>query len=285
MRLSTRLAAAAGCAALSLGIAVAAPVAMVTDLLGASATTHKDKTKLTLMAYIEPGTEIEVDAGARLTLTYFAKAQEQTFSGPAKILVQADRIEVLRGGAGQSRKLDPDKASAAKQIEPALRDRIAIATFVMRSTVPRLALIAPVDTKVSSTAPEFSWNASKGAREYRLTLKDEQGKVLREASVSGTTWKPQPDEALGYGRSYQWKVESVPGTGQAEAVQARFSVLEEQTATRIGQQKPGADAPFSERLLYAAQLENEGLKYEAAQQWRALAAERPHDAVLQKLAR
>ena len=36
-------------------------------------------------------------------------------------------------------------------------------------------------------------------------LMDEQGQVLREASVNGTSWKP--GAALGYGRSYQWKVE------------------------------------------------------------------------------
>lgn len=283
MHLSKHLVAAAGCAALSLGIAVAAPVAMVTDLQGAPATTSK--AKLALMAYIEPGTEIQVEPGAKLTLTYFARALEQTFSGPAKIVVQADKVEVLQGGAGKSRKLDPDKASAAKKFEPAARERIAVATFVMRSAAPRLALVGPVDTKISMIAPEFSWKASKDAREHKLTLMDEQGKVLREARVSGTTWKPQPKEALEYGRTYQWKVESAAGSEQPESAQGRFSLLDAESARKMAKQRPGKDAPFSERLLYAAQLENEGLKYEAAQQWRALAAERPQDAVLQKWVR
>jgi hypothetical protein len=214
-------------------------------------------------------------------LTYFARALEQTFSGPAKILVQTDKVEVLQGGAGQTRKLDPEKVSAAKKFEPAARDRMAVATFIMRSAPPRIALVGPVNTKVSAVTPEFSWMVSKDAREYKLTLMDEQGQVLREASVNGTSWKP--NEALGYGRIYHWKVEDA--TGQTVSAQARFSVLDEEVATRIAQQKPSRDAPFSERLLYAAQLENEGLKFEAAQLWRALAAERPEDAVLQKWAR
>lgn len=284
MRLSKCLAALAGCATLSLGIASAAPVAMVTDLQGAA--TAARKVTLSLMAYIEPGTEIQVEAGAKLTLTFFARAQEQTFNGPAKIVVQADNIDVLQGGAGQSRKLDPDKVSAAKNFEPAARDRLSVATFVMRSTAtPKLALVAPVDTKISTIVPEFSWKALNEAREYKLTLWDDQGRVLREARAKGTTWKPQPNEALGYGREYQWKVESVDAAMQAESRNARFSLLEEETVKRMARQKPKADAPFSERLLYAAQLETEGLAHEAAQQWHALAAERPQDAVLKKLAR
>ncbi len=281
MYLPTRLTAVVAGAALSLGIAHAAPVAMVTDLQGNS--TMTPKTRLALMAYIDPGTEIQIEAGAKLTLTYFARALEQTFSGPAKIVVRPDRIEVLQGGAGEVRKLDPEKVSAAKKFEPAVRDRMAVATFVMRSAPPRISLVAPVDTRVSAVTPEFSWMGSKDAREYKLTLMDEQGQVLREASISGTSWKP--NEALGYGRTYRWKVEFAASTGQSVSAQAQFSVLDQAGAARITQQKPSQDAPFSERLLYAAQLENEGLKFEAAQLWRALAAERPQDAVLQKWAR
>ena len=98
MHLSTGLIAVVAGATFWVGIAHAAPVAMVTDLHGTS--TMTPKTRLALMAYIEPGTEIQVEAGAKLTLTYFARALEQTFSGPAKIVVRPDRIEVLQGGAG-----------------------------------------------------------------------------------------------------------------------------------------------------------------------------------------
>ncbi len=283
MHLSRQLALACACAALSLGIAVAAPVAMVTDMHGASAMTQKDKAKLTLMAYIEPGTEIQVEPGAKLTLTYFARAQEQTFSGPAKIRVQADKVEVLQGASGSSRKLDPDNVSAAKQFEPAARDRMTAGAFVMRSASPRLALVGPVETRLSMAVPEFSWSASKDVSEFKLTLMDGQGKVLREASVSGDSWKPA--EALQYGRDYQWKVETAGGSAQSESAQAGFSLIGEASAKRLAKHRPGKDASFSERLLFAAQLDNAGLKYEAMQQWRLLAAERPEDAVLQKLAR
>jgi len=284
MILLKQLAALAVCLALLGRVALAAPVAMVTDLQGV--VTAAPKAKLTLMAYIEPATEIQVEAGGRLTLTFFAGAQEQTVRGPAKILVQTDNVDVLQGEAAQSRKLDPDKVSAAKKFEPALHDRMAVATFVMRSSSPpKLALLAPVDTKISTIAPEFSWRAATSANEYKLTLWDDQGRVLREARARGTKWRPLPNEALRYGREYQWKVESVDAAVQAESANARFSLLDEEAVKRIAQQKPKAGAVFSERLLYATQLEIEGLAFEAAQQWRALAAERPQDAVLQKLAR
>ena len=275
---------AAACAMLLAASVLAAPVAMVTDLQGTS-TLAKDRAKLGLMAYIEPGSEIQVEANARLTLTYLAKPLEQTFSGPAKIVVQADKTEVLQGGAGRSRRLDPEKASAAKKFEPAARERMTQATFVMRSASPKLELFGPVDTRIASTTPEFSWKAVKDATRYRISLMDESGSLLGEHTVGANTWKPQGKEALSHGKSYRWKVEAALASGQSDAAQAQFSVLDKASAAKLARHKPNAKAPFSERLLYAALLENEGLKYEAAVEWRALAAERPGDLTLQKWAR
>jgi hypothetical protein len=263
------------------GGALAAPVAMVTDLQGA-ATLAKDKSRLGLMAYVEPGTEVMLGANAKLTLTFLTRPLEQTFSGPAKIVVQTDRIEVLQGGAGQSRKLDPEKVTVAAKFEPAARDRMAQATFVMRSTSPRLELIGPAATKVSTTTPEFSWKALKDASGYKISLLDDAGKLLREHKVSVNTWTPHGSEALAPGKSYQWKVEATLASALTNTAQAQFSVLDKAAAKRIAKRKPAAHAPFSERLLYAALLENEGLKHDAAPLWRSLAAERPDEAALQK---
>jgi len=271
----------AACAAVLAGGVLAAPVAMVTDLQGA-ATLAKDKARLGLMAYLEPGTEITLAANAKLTLTFLTKPLEQSFSGPAKIVVQTDKIEVLQGGAGQSRKLDPDKVTVAMKFEPAARDRMTQATFVMRSTSLRLELIGPAATKVTTTTPEFSWKALKDASGYKISLLDEAGKLLREQRVSVNTWTPQGSEALSPGKSYQWTVEATLASGQTDTAQAQFSVLDKAAAKNIAKHKPGQHAPFSERLLYAARLENEGLTHEAAALWRELAAERPGEPALQK---
>ena len=274
----------AACAVVLAGSVFAAPAAMVTDLQGPSMLA-KDKAKLGLMAYVEPGTEILVEANARLTLTYLTKPLEQTFSGPAKIVVHADKIEVLQGGAGQSRKLDPEKVSVARKFEPAARERMTQATFVMRSASPKLELIGPAATKVATTTPEFSWKALKDASGYKISLLDESGKLLGVHSVNVNTWTPRGKEALAPGKSYQWRVEATLASGQTDVAQAQFSVLDKAAAKEIAKHKPKAHAPFSERLLYAAQLENEGLKDEAASQWRALAAERPGEPALQKWAK
>jgi hypothetical protein len=271
----------AACAAVLAGGVLAAPVAMVTDLQGA-ATLAKDKTRLGLMAYLEPGTEVTLGANAKLTLTFLTKPLEQSFSGPAKIVVQSDKIEVLQGGAGQSRKLDPEKVSVAVKFEPAVRDRMTQATFIMRSTSPKLELVGPVATKVLTTTPQFSWKAPKDASGYKIFLLDEAGKPLREHKVGVNTWTPQGNEALSPGQSYQWKVEATLASGQTDAAQAQFSVLDKAAAKDIEKHKPGANAPFSERLLYAALLENEGFTHEAARLWRELAAERPGEPALQK---
>ncbi len=276
MRIANILAAAALAAALSSAIAQAAPVAMVTDLQGAGASAGK--TKLTLMAYLEPGIEIELAPATKLTLTYFAKAVEETFTGPAKIRLATDKAEVLQGAAAQVRRLDAERVAAAKKFESAARERMAVATFVMRSAPAGIALLGPSDTKLAVTRPEFAWQPYQGERDYKLTLMDATGKVLQERAVQGTSWTPQ--EALQYGRSYQWKV--ARAAGGTESSPASFALVDEGSAARIARQKPAADAPFSERLLYAAELETEGLKYEALRQWRALAAERPQEAVLQK---
>ena len=49
------------------------------------------------------------------------------------------------------------------------------------------------------------------------------------------------------------------------------------TAKRLAAARPAPGAPFSERLLYAVQLETAGLADEARQAWAALAKERPDD--------
>ena len=99
--------------------AQAAGVAMVTDLQGkAVASIAGRSADLTILADIEPGTKVELAAGATLVALYLESGDEYVFKGPAAIEFRPGQPQVLTGaaagatqpGAGEGREADPDQA-------------------------------------------------------------------------------------------------------------------------------------------------------------------------------
>jgi hypothetical protein len=181
----------------------AEPVAMVTDLKGNVTHTVDGKpAPLGLLAYLEPGTRLRLDAGARAVVTFFSRPVQVTLAGPAEALVEDGRARMLRGAPPQVRELDAARSGAARKLEPLQRERLAMATFHMRSTQP--------------TVPCTSSDSSK--------------------------------------------------------------------TKRVATARPKPGAAFSDRVLYAALLETEGLACEAQEAWTALAKERPEDPTLKQWA-
>lgn len=257
-------------------------VAMVTDIKGAAALAEKGgPEKLALLAYLMPDSEIQIESGARVVVTYFSKPQEFVFTGPAKVRINADGPKVLTGGAAETRKLGPEKVSTAKKFTAMQREKLSQATFEMRGTKTGVRLLGPVETAVLSTAPEFIWSGPKSADEYRLTLTDAEGKIIQDVKTSQPSWQPPKTVALKRGASYQWKVETTLRSGETLSAGGKFSVLDEGKAKKIIEARPKPGAEFSERVLYAARMETEGLMYEAIAEWQLLLQERPDDLVLQ----
>jgi len=88
--------------------------------------------------------------------------------------------------------------------------------------------------------------------------------------------------------SYVWRVEQ---RGRKKSRSGSFSVLDDSERARLQErlaeletQAPRDDAPFSERVLYAAILHVNGFDEAARARWQALHRERPEIGTLSNLA-
>ncbi len=275
----------------ALAFAMASPalaadaVAMVTDVKGNVAISgDSGAEKLRLLAYLLPGQEIALEKDAKLVITFFSKPQEYTFSGPAKLTITADAPHLVEGRAAQSRTVGSSGTDTARRFTRMQRERLAQATFEMRGAMPGVRLVGPVDTLLLSTTPEFAWFGPNEAKAYQFTLLGEQGEVLQSFATDKTYWRVPVASPLKRERSYRWKVEATLPSGETLSAGGSFNVLGEDRAKLLIAAQPDANAGFPERVLYAARLETEGLKYEAKTEWQLLSKERPDDLVLQEQA-
>lgn len=257
------------------------PVAMVTDIKGTATLTETGKQKqLTLLYYLAPGSELHIESGSAVVVTYFVKPMEFTLAGPAEVTIGTDGPQVTKGNKPEIRSFDSRRADAAKKFEPIQRERVAFAAVQMRGPKPELKAVAPANTKVLSTTPEFSWTELPGVKHYRFVLLDGAGKALYERSLDGTLLRLPKANALKYGTAYDWRIEAEVSPGQTISTTATFNVIDAARAKSVAMARPKPGAPFSERLLFAARLESEGLGGEAKQAWLELVKERPNDETL-----
>lgn len=263
--------------------ALAAPVAMISDLRGNATLGESGKAKpATLLTYLEPGTTFRLEPGARVVLTYLAKASEITVTGPAEGTIRGDTIALSRGDAPTVRSLDAGKAETARKFDGVQRDRLALATVQMRAGArPQIVIQGPRDIDVLGDTPTLAWQSIAGVKSYRVTLRDHTGRSLFERDVTASTVAIPP---LARGEAFQWSVEGRLPSGQVLTSAAEFRVVDASRAMPLERLRPAAGAPFSERVLFAARLEAEGLGHDAKREWIALSAERPEDPTLREWA-
>lgn len=266
--------------------AAVAPVAMTTDVQGVAWLIEGGKqSKLGLMAYLVSGASLRLEAGAKVSVTYFAVPREFSLSGPAQAVVEAERLHAVKGTAPAMRNLDQNKVAAGQQFTARQRERQTVATYEMKAFVPgSLQLRQPVDTRLLGAPEEFSWRPLLGAQSYRFQLTDAQGKLLHSADSTTRTLRLPESVKLQPGQTYTWTVEAQGTPGEPQIASAGFSLVDAATAKMLEAQRPAVSASFSERLLYASLLENSGLKVAAQGWWKTLASERPEDEMLQELA-
>ena len=110
------------------------PLGMVVDVQGSVMALDAGKVaRVEMLSYLKPNMELELAAGASLTATWYANSKELRFSGPAKLRVQRDRVQVVQGGGANERSLGEDKVAPGKNGIP---PRLAQATVMMRSMKP-----------------------------------------------------------------------------------------------------------------------------------------------------
>ena len=258
------------------GVAAAQGVAMVTDVGGKVGAA----TPVTIMTEIPADTRMQLESGARLVVIYLKSGDEYTFTGPAQIHFRAADPQVTGGAQPQKRASAVARGVTIKPVA------VTQAAFVMRSSRPtaRIKLLSLSGTKTLEAEPEFRWQPLDGGARYRFELTDETGKSLHEAEVTVSSVKLPPAIQLREGVSYTWEVSARAGDGRRYVSSGDFSIAGAQLRAEANSLRPAAGAPVSERVAYAAWLDQAELKDEARKYWKALAAERPEDTRLKTLA-
>jgi hypothetical protein len=184
----------------------------------------------------------------------------------------------VQGAGAKERSLGEAKVAAGK----GGANRLAQATIMMRSIGPAKDALTPTrNARFLDVTPRISWRGADDMG-YRFTLTDAQGKPLIETVVKGNAVQV-PADKLAFGESYRWKAQFQPA-GSATVAEGDFSIVSRADAERLAKLKPGADAAFSDWLLYAMALEELSLTGEARPIWKKLAAERPAEPKLKQYA-
>ena len=276
----------AACASLLMCLAMPAEaqtVAIVTDLTGKASIQNAAATRdVTILSTIDAGTRLSLDGGAHMVALYTASGDEYAFAGPALIEFRGGAPEALSGAQPQKR-----TSAVAKGANIRIRTSSTMqAGYVMRD-VPanvRIKLLSPAGSRTLELSPEFRWQDVQPGVKYQFELSDETGKSLYQAEVDGAALKLPASVHLREGAAYTWQVSVRLADSHRYVSVEDFSIAAAELRARVEALRPATGAPVSERVAYAAWLQQEELKDEARKYWRALAAERPEDARLRELA-
>jgi hypothetical protein len=251
-------------------LAIAAPaatVALVTDVMGNAMLATRPSQQLKLLAELNAGAEVMLSENAQLVVFYLADGAEYTFNGPGRYRLQARAPRALHG-AVRVRKVSP---SVYKTLR-VRTERVAQGALATRSDP---ILLFPVSEVVLDGNAAFAWRRLAAEGADKLELVDGSGKRLLVAETRVTENRLPPTMRLRPGETYYWSVRGRDELGNTFYRPAEFRVADIALRNRLEAAAPAADASFSERVLYAALLDQAGCIGAAQAQRRILGVERP----------
>ena len=265
------------------GDAHGAGAAMVTDLQGkAAVASGGDAHEIGILAEVDADATVSLAAGGKLVVLYLVSGDEYAFRGPVTIRFNAAAPETSGGAPAERRGPALGTKAGDIRIKPV---GVGLAAVVMRSSgTGRGEPLAPAHGAILDTRPRFVWKAPLPGLRYAFELDDSNGDPIVETEVDDTSFVLPAGVDLAAGASYSWRVSARLPNGRKYARNAEFTVASADLRARAQALRPAASAALSNRVVYAAWLEQMDLKEEARQYWRAAAAERPGDAQLKALA-
>lgn len=119
---------------------------------------------------------------------------------------------------------------------------------------PAFSLLAPVGETVLEDMPEFRWEKVANARNYRISILDEDFNEVLTAEVSGNNYKL--GKALKPGAKYLWRVEATTESAKIVAPlppqpPAVFRVADVNTESRIASLKKNENDRLKLAVFYA----------------------------------
>jgi hypothetical protein len=152
------------------------------------------------------------------------------------------------------------------------------------SAAPPFSPLGPLNTRVLSDRPVFTWQPYPGAEHYQVLVTSETlDPLARSGLITGTEW--QPEKPLPRGVILLWQIRAWHGGEMVSAPAppappARFEIAGARIAERLEQLRTSAQPSH---LLAAVLCAHEGLRDEAAKEMQALARENPDSKVVGSL--
>ncbi len=281
IRILSMFAAAAVALGVSAGPAVE-PVAMITDLQG-KVESSSGGTAPSILASVNPGATLHVADGGNLVVVYFGSGKEFALKGPATVRFGTTGPEMLAGAPPQTRDPLMGKVAGAGKIKPVGKIQAAV---VMRGAKEssRIKFESLAGTRVLEQRPEFRWQGPGENLSYNLELSDDTGAVMLEQKVSGSSFRLPATVQLKDGATYTWLLDTTLADGKKYSNAGDFTVAAADLRADVEAVRPAANSPLSERVTYAAWLDQLQFHDEARKYWKELAAARSGDANLNQLA-
>jgi hypothetical protein len=136
-------------------------------------------------------------------------------------------------------------------------------------------LLFPVNEVMLGGNAAFAWRPYASEAAYQFELVDDSGTLLLFAETRDTEIRLPPTMRLTPGATYYWSVRGRDAAGNTFYRPAEFRIADLALRNRLEAAAPASDASFSERVLYAALLDQAGCVSAAQAQRRILGVERP----------
>jgi len=253
---------------------------MVVDLQGSGEVIDKNvSSKMQLLQYVIPKTQLRLEAGNRASVTHYASKLVYQLTGPTLVEVEVGQIKPVKGN------LPVAKSMAEKLVVASANVNLAMAAYTMRSVPPITNYFPKPNTLLLSTRPTFRWKAN-AATGYLFTLEDSQGHVLAQSKINGDNWNLPANLELEYAKSYVWSVRYVSTVdGTSHRIGGEFKVAHKADADQFLALKPTSSSPLEDWVMYASMLQSAEAFEEAREAWREIARRRPDLQAVQSLAR
>ena len=226
-----------------------------------------------LMSELSKGQKLALGKEAVVSVMYVVSGKEYVLKGPGDYIVNEAEVASTKGAAAALRQT----AWRANQQVLVQVAQASSASIRMRSAAPSAPkvdqsvprLLYPVDTTVIALQPTLSWNAGDAKAPFDVRLEQANGQGQPQVAKAGKA-EYRAGAKLAAGTEYKW---SVAASGK-EIGSGSFRTLSKEAQARIDASKPQAKWEFSDWLMYAMLLKENGASQDAKEVWQRLAKER-----------
>lgn len=246
-------------------------VGIVLDLQGqAKVLDQAQGRKLQLLSYLKQNEQVQLEQGAKLSVSLYSNRSVYRFVGPAVLVAEKDQIRLIKGAAPEIKQVKE------KLVVGAESGQLLTGAIRMRQLPPKIAVLTPENGAVLLEVPkDLNW-ASVEKANYEIRIVDEDENLIVEGQSASQTWPLPQGLQFVFGKAYKWNVSFISERDAARyTTSGEFRLADEATRIELSKLRPTDDAVIEEWVLYAAHLQSLGMFQEARAAWKRIGQTRP----------